>query len=639
MVSLLVDTVSFVEAGSRAAEVARSADRALSRAASGLGGLSHMAGSDSNGLKWAGAYDHAAGQLFGYGAQLHDAVSTVARNLTVTGYYYEVAELTNAGQAVELVLPAPIVVASRPHVPSAAGGARKFPSTNPVNEWIVEQIANLVGEMWPDGDTGKLDEASRVWHAFADDLDDIASGLSAVKGALDGVDTPELPRIHDAIDGVRTFAKKLATASRELGKAANTLSGKIAYVHTQTEITIGITVIAIAATVGAALGLTVFTFGISDAVGVAGVAGETAGAAATITGFIGELAATISSAVGGITASAAGLVGISADMAATIGVTVGDVTATAVLWGYAGAAENTIVTAVTEPGSDLFDAAGDGFINWGIGGAVGGVLGKTALAAGGGAGSTVDGIVGSFRLKPFAGSSLAGDELDAAEIARRDPNTGNQPDGSWAGKGGLRLDPQDNQLVQQYAAESVKAEQGIRPGLQSLVEGGSPHAHLVGLDDSVKFANSLKDKVAQLMEARPDQTVGEALDRVKDSVRYTAEIPGDSYSETVIRTVDGLKAEGYQMVADPSNTWMDAGYKGINSSWEDPATGKVFEVQFHTPESFTTKTVSHDLYVEMKVPGISRESYAALKAENDQLFENLTVPPGAAELWRMTNGG
>ncbi len=397
MVSLLVDTLSFVEAGSQAAEVARSVDRALSKATSGLGRLSHMAGSDPNGLKWAGAYDQAAGQLFGYAAQLHDATSTVARNLTATGYYYEVAEITNAGQTVELVLPAPILEASCPYLPSAAGGARVFPNPNPAFEWIAEQIANLVGDMWPDGDTTKLDQASKVWHAFADDLDDVASGLSSVKGALDGVDTPELPRVHDSIDRVRTFAKKLATASRDLGTAANQLSGKIAYVHTQTEITVGITIGVIAATVAAALGLTVFTFGISDAVGVAGVAGETAGAAATITGFIGELAATISSAVGGIVASTAGLVGISADMAAAIGVAVGDVSATAVLWGVAGAAENTIVTGITEPGSDLADAAGEGFISWGIGGALGGALG-------GGLGRTIE-FVGGDGVAGTAGAA------------------------------------------------------------------------------------------------------------------------------------------------------------------------------------------------------------------------------------------
>lgn len=376
MVSLLVDTEAFVDAGAQAAQVARSVDRALSRLESGLGRLSHMAGSDPNGLKWAGAYDQAAGKLVQYGAQLRDATSTLARNLTATGYYYEVAEVTSSGGTTTMSLPAPILEATCPYIPSAAGGARVFPNPNPALEWIAEQISNLIGDMWPDGDTGKLDEASRVWHAFADELDDIASSLKSASEPLAGIDTPEMPRVHSAIEQVRSFAKKLASSARDLGSACNTLSGKIAYVHTQTEITLGITIAAIAATVAAALGLTVFTFGISDAAGVAGVAGETAGAVATITGFISELAATVSSAVGGIVGSAAGLLGVSAETATVLGATAGDITATGVLWGYAGAAENTIVTGVTEPGSDLSGAANEGFISWGIGGALGGTFGK-----------------------------------------------------------------------------------------------------------------------------------------------------------------------------------------------------------------------------------------------------------------------
>ncbi|MFW8744980.1 TNT domain-containing protein, partial [Mesorhizobium japonicum] len=238
---------------------------------------------------------------------------------------------------------------------------------------IAEQIANLVGDLWPDGDTGKLDDASRVWHAFADDLDHVAATLTSASRALDGVDTPELPRVHDTISRIRNFATDLAGAARNLGKSCNTLSGKIAYVHTQTEITLAITIAAIAATVAAALGGTVFTFGASDAIGAAAAAGETAGAVATITGFISELAATISSLVGGITATTAGLFG-AADAATIIGTTAGDLTATAVLWGTAGAAENTIVTAITEPDNDLLDAATDGFISWSLGSALGTTL-------------------------------------------------------------------------------------------------------------------------------------------------------------------------------------------------------------------------------------------------------------------------
>jgi hypothetical protein len=373
MVSLLVDTESFLEAGAHARSVADSVDRAVTRAVSGFSGSHHMAGSDPHGLKWAASYDDAGGRLMGYAAQLTDGLHSLSRKLTVTGGYYELAELANAGVTeAALTLPPPVTASPRPHLPSAAGGQRKFPNPNPAFEWVAEQIANWVGDMWPDGDTDKLNHASTVWHALADDLDDAASNLMSVSASLTGVDTPELPEVHHEIAQVRSFAKKLATACRQVGKACNDLSGQIAHVHVQTEITVGITIGVIAATVAAGLGLTVVTFGVSDAAAAGGVVAEVSAAAGTITGFIAELASTISVGVGLVVESAASLVGISADLAATIGITVGDVSASAVLWGAAGAAENVVVTTVTEPGADLVDAAGEGFISWGAAGALGG---------------------------------------------------------------------------------------------------------------------------------------------------------------------------------------------------------------------------------------------------------------------------
>jgi hypothetical protein len=174
MVSLLVDTASFLDAGARARSVAFTVEHALSRAASGFAGSGRMAGSDPHGLTWAAGYDDAGKQLLGYAAQLQDAASTLARNLDATGGYYELAELANAGVTdVAVELPAPIAKAVRPHLPSAAGGERKFPMANPVDEWIVEQIANLIGDMWPDGDTGttrstRSTPLRRSWRQLAD---------------------------------------------------------------------------------------------------------------------------------------------------------------------------------------------------------------------------------------------------------------------------------------------------------------------------------------------------------------------------------------------------------------------------------------------------------------------------------------
>jgi hypothetical protein len=424
MVSLLVDTASFLDAGVQARSVALSVERALSSAVSGFARSSQMAGSDPNGRKWAGSYDQACGQIFTCTAQLQDAASTLSRKLSVTGYYYELTELANAGLTdVALALPAPITTTSCPYIPTAAGGERKFPNAgNAAFEWVAEQIANLVGDMWPDGDTGKLDHASAVWHRLADDLDDAASSFTNVTGALVGVDTPELAKIDDEVTQVRTFARKLATACRTLGKACNDLSGQIAHVHLQTEITVGIAVAAIVVTVGAGLGLTVFTFGISDAVAAGGVAAEVGGAVATITGFVAELASTISVGVGLIAESAAGLVGISADLAASIGVTVGDISASAVLWGAAGATENVVVTGITQPGADLVGAAEDGFIGGAIGGAAGQGLVKIVQVIGSG-GKVAFLVTGSDAVSAGLSDDMRASILAMSKGARPDPGT------------------------------------------------------------------------------------------------------------------------------------------------------------------------------------------------------------------------
>ncbi|MEO7122488.1 MAG: hypothetical protein ABI400_05120, partial [Lacisediminihabitans sp.] len=217
MVSLVVDTVSFVDAGDHARVSARAVEAALGSAASGLRGLSRMAGSDPNGLKWAAAYDKSAGQIFAGAGQLQDGVSSAASKLAATGYYYELAEARNAGgNGAGLSLPAPAAGALCVGVPSAAGGRRVFPNPNPAFEWVAEQVSNLVGEMWPDGDTAKLTAASVVWHRLADDLDGVASGLVSVTDAVAGVNTPELSKIYVGVGQLRSYAKRLASAARQL---------------------------------------------------------------------------------------------------------------------------------------------------------------------------------------------------------------------------------------------------------------------------------------------------------------------------------------------------------------------------------------------------------------------------------------
>ena len=223
------------------------------------------------------------------------------------------------------------------------------------------------------------------------------------------------------------------------------------------------------------------------------------------------------------------------------------------------------------------------------------------------------------------------DPVDPRSLDRTDPELGNNPDGSWDGKPGLHLDPDENAIVSRYAEESFEIEQRIRPELDRIVSDAAPDSRLVGLDESVKFADSLKGKVADEMLENPGLTVEGALAQVKDSVRYTVESNVTDYTGTVSQTVERLRTEGYELVKF-KDTWGDEGYKGINSSWVDPSTGRVFEVQFHTAESFAAKTASHDIYDQLRTPDLPADEVARLTEQTKEIFADLEIPPGAAEL-------
>jgi len=222
-------------------------------------------------------------------------------------------------------------------------------------------------------------------------------------------------------------------------------------------------------------------------------------------------------------------------------------------------------------------------------------------------------------------------DVDPRSLDRTDPELGNNPDGTWDGKPGLHLDAADNATVQRYATESVAIEGRVRPELERVLDSADPDARLVGLDESVKFADSLKGKVAQLMLEDPNLTVANALAQVKDSVRYTVESPASAYASTVARTVEQLRGSGFELVKF-NDSWATPGYKGVNSSWIDPSTGRVIEVQFHTSESFVVKTLSHDVYDQLRTPGLPADEIARLERLTEDAFADVDVPPGAGRL-------
>ena len=80
--------------------------------------------------------------------------------------------------------------------------------------------------------------------------------------------------------------------------------------------------------------------------------------------------------------------------------------------------------------------------------------------------------------------------------------------------------------------------------------------------------------------------------------------------------------------------WGKPGYQVINSTWRDPATGQLFEMQFHTPASFDAMMVTHPIYQVIRLPGQDPAIVADLRAQQDAVFATVPYPPGAERFVR-----
>ncbi|MGW3120958.1 hypothetical protein ACWDBW_28060 [Streptomyces sp. NPDC001107] len=222
-------------------------------------------------------------------------------------------------------------------------------------------------------------------------------------------------------------------------------------------------------------------------------------------------------------------------------------------------------------------------------------------------------------IPPIGGHDLPGG-------AAPEPPRGNLPDGSWEGENGLRLPPDANAAADHFIRQSTEAEPRITETLQQITH-NVDDGRLIGLEYRLKGEDSLKRKLATALLQKANATAEGVLGDIKDSVRYTVEFPATNYAHGVQQAVDTLRTQGFENVTF-KDTWNSPGYKGINSTWRDPVSGRVFEVQFHTPDSFAAKMDGHVLYEKERLPGVSPEELTAIRAHQGELFGKVPVPHG-----------
>jgi hypothetical protein len=70
-------------------------------------------------------------------------------------------------------------------------------------------------------------------------------------------------------------------------------------------------------------------------------------------------------------------------------------------------------------------------------------------------------------------------------------------------------------------------------------------------------------------------------------------------------------------------------YKGVNSQWHDPASGLLFEVQFHTSDSWEAKQATHHAYARLTDLRISPQERMRLEEFQQGYSASVPVPPDA----------
>lgn len=188
-------------------------------------------------------------------------------------------------------------------------------------------------------------------------------------------------------------------------------------------------------------------------------------------------------------------------------------------------------------------------------------------------------------------------------------------------------------------ARAAAAEPKVTGALHDAVMRNA--GFLQGYENVLKTEASLTRKIADQAMANIDPTkspearIADEVKNVKDALRYTVQADTAHYTQTVTDAQNGLLAQGNTLVKS-KNTWAPGQpYRGLNTFWRTPD-GQLFEVQFHTPESYMTKSANHVMYEEGRLPTTTPERQAELNREMQRNADAIPMPPGALDIGRLS---
>jgi hypothetical protein len=205
-------------------------------------------------------------------------------------------------------------------------------------------------------------------------------------------------------------------------------------------------------------------------------------------------------------------------------------------------------------------------------------------------------------------------------------------EGSWRGDGPGQYLTRAENLAAGRALDRVRKTEREVTQTMKAVEAEVPGARLVGLENRLKGEQRFKEKVADDHRAMPDRSIGEIVGQIHDAVRYTYQLTMDRYLDGYWDLCGRVKGQGYQLESS-HNFWADTQYKGINTRWKTEH-DQLFEIQFHTADSFEAKQLTHEAYERIRLPPAATISSERkeLRMFQAEVSARITVPDGASNI-------
>ena len=206
---------------------------------------------------------------------------------------------------------------------------------------------------------------------------------------------------------------------------------------------------------------------------------------------------------------------------------------------------------------------------------------------------------------------MIADQIEENRRIKEELDGGSKENGNL-GESSLNINHADN-LYRSKAEELINNLAQIEPKItDDLINiSKSNRGKMEGLEYRLKTVESLERKLISDGINTP----------MNDVLRYTI-IIDDDLTKVVTSIIKDLESKGY-ITIKLKNTFQEGQiYKGINSNIKTQ-NGSIFEIQYHTSESFNVKqNINHSLYEEYRL--LDKTSQEAINLEQ-QMIENSNI--------------